>query len=320
MKKIGGYLKSGLPFLVMLLVQMLVAVILMVRYILLYGIEQGTAAYQSDAIEVVLVTDLLLLGIMGLWYYIAVVNRRKRLGIGKHSLFGGKSVLYVLALSFGLQFLIGAAVNLWQLLDPQLLEQYDELMESSGVAEANLISAAATVLVAPVVEELTFRGLTVEYLKRMGAAFWVINVVQALLFGLAHLNPVQSTYAFFMGLGCGYLVLKYRSIWAGILCHMVFNGYSTLVSAVAAADPPFLVMMGGYVILGVLLLVWSLKRIRVDVQAKTEAEDRAEAAYFARLQQASGPEQIPEPEPTETESSGENEEPEKEEAEKKIEE
>lgn len=316
MKKVGGYLKSGLPFLVMLLVQLLVGVILMVRYMLLYGIEQGTAAYQNDAIEVVLVTDLLLLGIMGLWYYMAVVNRRKRLGIGRNSLFGRKSILYVLALSFGLQFLIGAAVNLWQLLDPQLLEQYNELMENSGVAEANLISAMATVLIAPVVEELTFRGLTVEYLKRMGAAFWVINVVQALLFGLAHLNPVQSTYAFFMGLCCGYLALKYRSIWAGVLCHMVFNGYSTLVSAVVTVDPPFLLMMGGYVILGVLLLVWSLKRIRMEVQEKTAAEDRAEAAYFAEVQQAAGPEQLSEPELIETE----NEELEKKEAEEKIEE
>lgn len=112
-------------------------------------------------------------------------------------------------------------------MSPGQIEAYEQLMEDSGIGELTVFSAIAAVIMAPVGEELVCRGLSLEYLKRAGARFWVINVVQAALFGVMHLNLVQGVYAFLVGLVCGYLMLKYRNLLASIFFHAVFNAYST---------------------------------------------------------------------------------------------
>ena len=60
----------------------------------------------------------------------------------------------------------------------------------------------------------------------------MINVVQAALFGVMHLNLVQGVYAFLVGLVCGYLVLKYRNLLASMFFHSVFNAYSTFGTSI----------------------------------------------------------------------------------------
>ena len=114
-----------------------------------------------------------------------------------------------------------------------------------------------------IAEELIFRGLTVEYLKRAGAFFWVINILQALFFGIAHLNLVQGSYAFLIGLLAGYLVLRCRSIWAGIAFHMLFNGYY-LVEPLVAGSLGFLpevLQAICLVVFGLLLVALPLRRL-----------------------------------------------------------
>ena len=90
-----------------------------------------------------------------------------------------------------------------------------------------------------------------EYLKKAGAGFWAANVIQAFFFGFAHLNLVQGTYAFFLGLTCGYVVLRYRSLLAGIAVHMVFNAYGTfvtpLLNMIFGSEPSAAVEIGYYV-------------------------------------------------------------------------
>jgi membrane protease YdiL (CAAX protease family) len=77
-------------------------------------------------------------------------------------------------------------------------------------------------IAAPVVEELLFRGIFMGRLAKAipaGAAL----VLQAVAFGIYHMNPLQSLYAFVLGLLLGYLYLKYKSILVCILCHAVIN-------------------------------------------------------------------------------------------------
>jgi hypothetical protein len=38
--------------------------------------------------------------------------------------------------------------------------------------------------------------------------FWVANILQAVLFGIYHMNPLQGIYAFFIGLFLGYVCHK----------------------------------------------------------------------------------------------------------------
>lgn len=73
MKKAGGYLKSILPLVAMLGIQFAASTVQMIRFMVQYGVEEGTQIYMNDTMTVLLISDVLLLGVAGLciisvWY------------------------------------------------------------------------------------------------------------------------------------------------------------------------------------------------------------------------------------------------------------
>lgn len=95
-----------------------------------------------------------------------------------------------------------------------------EAMEMATVSNDTVSMFLYTVLAAPVVEEIIFRGLVMRGLERYGRKFAI--VASALLFGAFHGNIVQSPYAFVVGLVLGYTAMEYNIGWAMVL-HMVNN-------------------------------------------------------------------------------------------------
>ena len=90
MKRVGGYLKSILPLVAMLGIQFAASTVQVIRFMVQYGVEEGTQIYMNDTMTVLLISDVLLLGVAGLWYYISVVRRREKYGIRETSLFQKK--------------------------------------------------------------------------------------------------------------------------------------------------------------------------------------------------------------------------------------
>ncbi len=92
-----------------------------------------------------------------------------------------------------------------------------------------IVNALIIVIVAPVVEELMYRGLGFTLLARFGPV--VAIVATAALFGVGHglLGLALAATAF--GLGLGYLRSRTGSVYPGILLHIVVNALS--VSAIA---------------------------------------------------------------------------------------
>lgn len=87
------------------------------------------------------------------------------------------------------------------------------------------IELAVTVLLAPLIEELIFRGMVYRRIAR----YWNKNIAllaSAVLFGIYHGNVVQGVYAFLLGLILAYLYEKFGTIKAPILAH----GFANLVS------------------------------------------------------------------------------------------
>ena len=72
-----------------------------------------------------------------------------------------------------------------------------------------------------ILEELLFRGVIMQSLRRFGDGFALI--VSSILFGIIHLNLAQAIPAFLSGLLIGYFVLRTGSIWTGIIIHFVNN-------------------------------------------------------------------------------------------------
>ena len=95
-------------------------------------------------------------------------------------------------------------------------------------APAFVANAVAIVLVGPLVEEVTFRGLGFRLLERFGQR-WAI-VLSGVAFALSHglFRFLPATVVF--GLGLGYLRSRTRSLYPGIVVHVVFNALGVLGS------------------------------------------------------------------------------------------
>ena len=75
-------------------------------------------------------------------------------------------------------------------------------------------------LLAPISEEILFRGLIQRSLMPYGKRFAIF--CSALTFGLFHGNLIQTPYAFVVGLVLGYVASEYSIGWA-MLLHMINN-------------------------------------------------------------------------------------------------
>ena len=75
-------------------------------------------------------------------------------------------------------------------------------------------------LLAPISEELLFRGLLLRSLEPWGKKFAIVT--SAILFGLYHGHPLQAPFAFYIGLVLGYVTAEHNILWAMVL-HMVNN-------------------------------------------------------------------------------------------------
>jgi membrane protease YdiL (CAAX protease family) len=90
----------------------------------------------------------------------------------------------------------------------------------------------AVTLLAPVVEELTYRGLGFSLVRPWGVV--VAVVVTGLLFGLTHGLLIGLPVLAFFGLVVGWLRAKTDSVYPGMLLHATFNAVALLVAVSGA--------------------------------------------------------------------------------------
>lgn len=86
------------------------------------------------------------------------------------------------------------------------------------------------VFVAPVVEEIIFRGIVFDGFE---TAFGPLKtlLLTAVLFGVAHLHPTQSVIAAFIGLACGLVRLRTGGVIAPMALHLGNNLLVFILSA-----------------------------------------------------------------------------------------
>jgi len=84
-------------------------------------------------------------------------------------------------------------------------------------------------LISPFLEEVIFRGIVQKRLIKMMNIHAAI-ILQAALFGFIHLNWLQSSYSFIIGIVIGAAYFWHGSIWVPAVIHVVFNGTSVVLS------------------------------------------------------------------------------------------
>lgn len=173
-------------------------------------------------------------------------------------------IVAIVLMGIGFQLLVGYALTFLLPLVPDLEAEYTELMSDPVMNELTVLSLLVVAIGAPVTEELACRGVILEFALRAvcpawsarwrdrkwcrrtgmparrlpavpSSRFWIANTIQALLFGVLHLNIVQGAYAFLLGLVLGWLVWRTGSLAWSMGLHLVVNFSSYFVSEISGA-------------------------------------------------------------------------------------
>lgn len=139
----------------------------------------------------------------------------------------------------------------------QMIESYNEASAtlSTSLLWADLLSVA---LLAPLVEEVIFRGKVLENLREI-MPDWLAVLLQALVFGCIHGQLLWICYATTFGLLLGWVRVKTGTLKGSIALHMGFNLSSFFVGIVFYLAPQttggLLAVTGAGVLLMALFLV-----------------------------------------------------------------
>ena len=123
-------------------------------------------------------------------------------------------------------------INLVNLAFPDIVASYIEAIESS-IGGADLwLSILAVAIMAPIVEEIAFRGMFFRWFERTSIRPWALIVLSGVFFGLFHLNLVQGVFASAIGIiyALGFYWIK--SIWVPIAMHFGNNVYAALAELI----------------------------------------------------------------------------------------
>ncbi len=129
--------------------------------------------------------------------------------------------------AIGAQIVIGAVVLVF---DIPLSSNVDSASDLDADRAYLIATLATAVIAAPVIEELVFRGLVLRgFLSRMGPALAI--VLQGVLFGVAHIDPVRGwgnvgLALVLSGVGIVFGVSAYltRRLGPTVIAHAIFNG------------------------------------------------------------------------------------------------
>jgi len=91
----------------------------------------------------------------------------------------------------------------------------------------------SVVVIAPVIEEIVFRGFFYRVLRsRQG--MWVSIITSALIFGVIHIFPLYALNAFLLAIPLAYLYEKSNSLVPGIILHVFNNAIFFAVMAIGS--------------------------------------------------------------------------------------
>ena len=104
-----------------------------------------------------------------------------------------------------------------------LSEEHTRIMNDALDMTPLWLSIIGVAIFAPIIEEIAYRGIVQGFLEKMIRNPFIVILIQALLFGVVHMNLQQFIYAAGVGLILGLIRYWTKSIWPCILAHISFN-------------------------------------------------------------------------------------------------
>lgn len=121
--------------------------------------------------------------------------------------------------------------------------------------QPNIFSFLTSVIAAPILEEILFRGIILEgFLRNYSprkAVIW-----SSVIFGIAHLNPWQAVGAILIGILIGWIYMKTNSLIPGMILHFANNLIAfILMMTVDNKIDSFYALINNWQLFGILFLL-----------------------------------------------------------------
>lgn len=125
----------------------------------------------------------------------------------------------------------------------------------------------SSVILAPVFEEIFYRGIIMRSLSRVSKRFAIF--ASAVIFGLVHGNLYQFILGFCVGIVFAYADMKMNSVIPSILAHIAVNAHLYLYYIVTG-DLGYLMCVAAFIIIGTAALLYVLKHYGIEFPEYTE--------------------------------------------------
>lgn len=159
-----------------------------------------------------------------------------------------------------------------------LISKFPSYNETSNAISSNtnsVLGIISIILIIPIFEEVLFRGLIYNELKKHLNIFVAI-IIQGAIFALSHGNMLQGIYTFIMAIVLAIVYDKTQSILAPMLFHVMYNLLGSIVIA------GILNSIGGYyiafLVLGLVISILSLVLL-FKSNASVVSSDKLSAEY-----------------------------------------
>ncbi|MBO5145219.1 MAG: CPBP family intramembrane metalloprotease [Lachnospiraceae bacterium] len=246
-KFLGGIVLSFVILGLFILLQMIVGGVMMAAAAFMAAGEmQGDTAYlmqylydlQTDSgfLTWLTVVATVISAVFSVFFYWLIWGRKKTQEDKqylKEKVLKAKPVIMISVSAFGLYFVALLIAIIISVISPETMESYNQLMESA-LGGSQALAMLAAVILAPINEECIMRGLILKNLQKYFSVPAVI-IIQAVMFGIFHMNWVQGIYVLPIGAALGYVAVKSRSVLPSIYMHLFYN----LMSFVLGVLPEF---------------------------------------------------------------------------------
>jgi membrane protease YdiL (CAAX protease family) len=149
--------------------------------------------------------------------------------LGLRSISFKNLLVYGLGAGLGIVTIILILGIAMQMLQPEVPPQaIEEVLRAAKRPEEILFIVLAAVFLAPMVEELFYRGMIYPYLRNH---FGILggSLISGLIFGLAHWDLWRALPLAIGGVLLCWIYEKSGSLWASICAHGVWNGVITYI-------------------------------------------------------------------------------------------
>ena len=220
-KMIWNILKYALTYLIF---QVVIGAISGIFIITKYGVNSGQKIYYDNIFLITLLAAIASLLIYSAFLRGSGENLTKRCSFKRISL---KDTVLIIICGIGFS---AFTLEIIQMVSDRF-ESYKDVSNTIIQGTNSFIGIACVVLLLPIFEEILFRGLIFNELrKRLNVIVSII--IQALIFGVFHGNLLQGLYAFILGLGLAAVYYWTKSLWSNIIFHVTFNFMGSMGSVI----------------------------------------------------------------------------------------